>query len=350
MDTHYAVFNIHNNKLHHLYDNVNSYYNNIDNAVKFMLDFIKNYVTICSSAKINANQIGNYHIRIYTVKIIKCTRPNNSILIPLNRAFPLSLKPSIELDIYIKLCDIPGMNIAQLHHYIYCVSYQNFIEKFPSENQIFNIEPIYLPTKINIDSSPEFNQSLPEFNQSLPEFNQSLPDFNQSLPEFNQSSPEKINIVYEQYLKSIIDRIDSNIPYNMNISPVACIKSNDIIDNIGNVIVDVYTLLKNISKHYQNYRYYIRYQISHNIDEMEIYIFEQYYINDLILEFQTILEKNNLSEIYYTDPKYCAKMDHKRYLFHVYISEHHDVTENVNKLLADHFINNCDNMNYIYAD
>nr|QZX42782.1 hypothetical protein [Mimivirus sp.] len=336
MDTHYAVFNIHNNKLHHLYDNVNSYYNNIDNAVKFMLDFIKNYVTICSSAKINANQIGSYHIRIYTVKIIKCTRPNNSILIPLNRAFPLSLKPSIELDIYIKLCDIPGMNIAQLHHYIYCVSYQNVIEKFPSENQIFNIEQFYLPTKINIDSSPEFNQSLPEFNQSLPEVNQSL--------------PEKINIVYEQYLRSIIDRIDSNIPYNMNISPVACIKSNDIIDDIGNIIVDVYMLLKNISKHYQNYRYYIRYQISHNIDEMEIYVFEQYYINDLILEFQTILEKNNLSEIYYTDPKYCAKMDHKRYLFHVYISEHHDITENVNKLLADHFINNCDNMNYIYAD
>lgn len=336
MDTHYAVFNIYNNKLHHLYDNINSYYNNIDNAIKFMFDFIKNYVTICSDAKINANQIGNYHIRIYTVKIIKRTRPKKSILIPLNRAFPLSLKPNIELDIYIKLCDIPGMNIAQLHHYIYCVSYQEIIENFPSKNQFFNIKPNLLPTKSNINSSFEFDLSIPKFDLSIPKINSLI--------------PEKINDVYGQYFKSIINNIDLNIPYNMNISPVTCIKSNDIFDNAGNIIVDLYTLLKNIYNYYQNYRYYIRYQISHNIDEMDIYVFEQNYINNLIQEFQTVLEKNNLLDICYIDPKYCAKMDHKRYLFHMYVSEHHNIPESVNKLLADHFINSNDNMNYIYVD
>ncbi|ANB50941.1 hypothetical protein [Powai lake megavirus] len=301
-----------------------------------MLDFIKNYVTICSSAGINTNQIASYHIRIYTVKIIRCIRPDDYILIPLNRAFPLSLKPNIELDTYIKLCDLPGMNIAQLHHYIYCVSYQNIAEKFPHENQTFSIEPFSSPTKIDIDASSEFNQSLPKFNLSLPEFNPLLAD--------------KINNVYEQFFRSIINNIDSNIPFDMNIRPVTCIKSNNVIDNAGNVIIDVYVLLKNIVKYYQNYRYYIRYQISHNIDEMDIYVFEQNYVNNLIQEFQTVLEKNNLLNICYNDPKYYAKMDHKHYLFHLYISEHYEIPENINKLLADHFINDNDNMNYIYVD
>ncbi|AZL90008.1 hypothetical protein QKC54_gp0850 [Megavirus baoshan] len=336
MDTHYAVFNIHNNKLHHLYDNINSYYHNIDDAIKFMLDFIKNYVTICSDAKVDANQIGNYHIRIYTVKIIKCTRPKKSILIPLNRAFPLSVKPNIEFDIYIKLCDIPGMNIAQLCHYIYYVPYQEVIEKISLKSQFYNTKPDLLTTKSNINSSPEFDPSIPKFDLSISKSNSLI--------------PEKINNVYEKYFKSIIDNIDLNIPYNMNISPVTCIKSNDIIDDTGNIIVDLYMLLKNIYKHYQNYRYYIRYQISYNIDDMDIYIFEQSYINNLIIEFQTILEKHNLLEIHYNDPKYYLKMDHKRYLFHIYTSEHHDMPENVNKLLADHFINDNDNMNYIYVD